>query len=89
MSQETMLSRSGRTDPDGKLDARIDVPMPERLESQIITAATLQGVTKAEWIRRTCDKELNGSFNMLRRMAQGAGMFNGINDGSNSDADAK
>ncbi len=75
------LSRSGKTDATGKMIARIDVPMSEELESQIITAATLTGVTKAEWIRATCDKELNGSFSMMQRIARSSGMSNGMNVG--------
>jgi hypothetical protein len=74
--ENTMLSRSGRTDPAGKLSSRIDVPMPERLESQIIAIATILGITKAEWIRQTCDKELNGCFPMLQSIGKKSGMFN-------------
>lgn len=85
MENDTRLSRSGTSGPDGKLSCRMDVPMSERLEAQIITAATIQGVTKAEWVRRTCDKELNGSFAMLRSMASKAGLFNGMNHGEASD----
>ena len=47
----TMLSRSGKTSPDGKLGRRLDVPVSEELEAAVISLATIQGISKAEWVR--------------------------------------
>lgn len=50
-SDETMLARSGRTDPDGKCTARITVPMTEEMHDDIVCRASLRKRPKAEYVR--------------------------------------
>lgn len=84
-ASDTMLSRSGTSSPDGKMTARLDIPITERLESQIITLATLAGMSKAEWARAALDEFMNGRFGMVQRMAQGQSAGNGSNVPSGSE----
>jgi hypothetical protein len=81
---QTMLSRSGNSG-DGKKTSRIDVPVSEELESEIITMATLDGMTKAEWVRYQIEKILHGEIGMTRRMRSQTHKGNGKNGGSSSD----
>ena len=48
---ESRMSRSGRTDPAGKLICRIDVPVSEELNDALIALSVLRGVPKAEMAR--------------------------------------
>jgi hypothetical protein len=66
----TMLSRSGKTSPDGKLGRRLDVPVSEELEAAVISLATIQGISKAEWVRYHLEEIVHGKLSMLRRMTQ-------------------
>lgn len=66
---DTMLSRSGQTDSDGKKPCRIDVNVSEELEEGIIALATIAGIPKSEWARRLFAKTVFGELHMLRRMA--------------------
>jgi hypothetical protein len=65
----TALSRSGRTDPAGKLTARFDIPVTEELNEAAIAMATLRGVPKAEFLRLVIERAMFGELAMLRRMA--------------------
>ena len=84
---DTMLSRSGSTDAGGKLTRRIDVPMSEEMEGEVITMATLAGIPKAEWMRRMVERTVHGELGMVRRMAQGGSAGNGRSVGGTSDAE--
>lgn len=67
---DTMLSRSGRSDPLGKLTRRLDVPVSEELEDAVIAMATLSGVGKAEYVRNLLERVIFGELTMVRRLAQ-------------------
>lgn len=66
---DTMLSRSGRTDPSGKLTSRLDVPVSQDLEEAVIALATLAGVPKSEWVRRVLERAVWGELTMVRRLS--------------------
>lgn len=76
---DTMLSRSGRTDPDGKKTSRIDVPVSEELEAEIITLATLNRMSKAEWVRWAIEKVIHGELGQIRRLNSRAHDVDGSN----------
>lgn len=67
--ENTMLARSGRTDPGGKLTERFDIPVSEELNEAAIAMATLRGIPKAELLRSMLERLFFGELNMLRRMA--------------------
>lgn len=67
----TMLSRSGKSNPDGKLTHRFDVPVSEELNEAVIALATIAGVSKAEWLRDLIERSVFGELPMARRMARG------------------
>lgn len=79
--EPSALARSGHTDPAGKLTARIDVPVSEDTEAEIIAMATLAGISKAEWVRRVIEVSLHGELGMARRMQQRGQAGNRINMG--------
>lgn len=68
----TMLSRSGVSNATGKLTRRLDVPVSEELEEAVIALATLEGVPKAEYVRRVLERALFGDLSMLRRLSRSA-----------------
>lgn len=58
-----MLSRSGRSNPDGKLTQRFDVPVSEDLNERAIVAASKTGRPKAEFLRDLIEEALtNGCW---------------------------
>lgn len=65
----TMLSRSGRSNPDGKLTQRLDIPVTEDLHEAVIALATIQGVSKAEWLRTVIEEVVYGLLFMLRKVS--------------------
>lgn len=66
----TMLSRSGRSNPDGKLTQRFDIPVSEELNEAVIALATIAGVSKAEWLRDLIERAVFGELPMARRLAR-------------------
>jgi len=59
----TMLSRSGRSNPDGKLTQRFDIPVSDELHERAIVAASHKGMPKAEFLRGVLDEALtNGCW---------------------------
>ncbi|CDN87351.1 hypothetical protein BN948_01773 [Hydrogenophaga intermedia] len=66
---DTRLSRSGRTNPDGKLTQRLDIPLSEELYEHVIAMAVAEGVSKAEWVRGVLEEALYGRLGMVRRIA--------------------
>lgn len=66
------FSRTGRTSAQGKLTARLDIPVSEELEAAVITMATLAGVPRAEFARRLLERALFGEFNIARSVAAAA-----------------
>lgn len=69
----TMLSRSGRTNSDGKLTHRFDIPVTEELNDAVIALATIQGISKAEWLRDLIERAVFGELPMARRMSRARG----------------
>jgi hypothetical protein len=67
---DSRLSRSGASSLAGKLSRRLDIPVSEELEDAVIALATLEGVPKAEYVRRVLERSLFGDLSMLRRMAR-------------------
>jgi hypothetical protein len=63
---DTMLSRSGRTDPAGKLISRFDIPVSEEMNDAAIAMAAMLGVPKAELLREALEEALFGKFNVMR-----------------------
>ena len=70
----TMLSRSGRSDPHGKLTHRLDIPVSEELHDAVTAMATIGGCTKAEWVRDLLSKAVWGELAMMRRLSGHAHM---------------
>ncbi len=66
----TMLSRSGRSIPDGKLVARLDNPVSEELNEAVIAMAVSMGVPKAEYVRMLIERAVFGELSMVRRMTR-------------------
>ena len=64
---DVVFSRSGRTDPSGKLTSRLDVPVSQETEEAVIAMATLTGMTKSEFVRHILERALFGEFNVMRR----------------------
>ncbi len=79
MEREAALARSGLTDPAGKCTARLDVPVPDELYEAVGAMATLQGVPRAEWVRRVLQRELYGSLGMARSLVAGIAPGDGMN----------
>lgn len=73
------LSRNGVTDPGGKKLSRLDIPISDQLESEVIALATIAGMSKAEWGRRVIEEVVYGKLAMLRRMAHQGAAGNGNN----------
>ncbi|PUE09014.1 hypothetical protein B9Z51_08775 [Limnohabitans sp. T6-5] len=69
-NDDTALSRSGKTSPDGKLTARLDVPVSDVLNEALIGLAVIQGVSKAEFARGILERVIFGELNMMRRIAR-------------------
>lgn len=69
----TMLSRSGRSNADGKLNQRFDVPVTDELNEAVIALATIAGVSKAEWLRGVVEEAVYGKLTMLRRVSGAMG----------------
>lgn len=69
-ASDSMLSRSGRSNPDGKLTARLDVPVSEEIHEMVIALSALNGVPKAEYVRSILERTLLGEMSMMRRIAR-------------------
>jgi len=69
----TMLARSGRSNADGKLTQRFDIPVTEELHNAVIALSTIAGVSKAEWLRDLIERTVFGELPMARRMARTMG----------------
>jgi hypothetical protein len=72
--QNPMLSRSGKSDPSGKLHKRLDIPLSEELEESIIALATLAGLSKAEYARTILERHVYGELTLVRRMTHRGGV---------------
>jgi len=70
----TMLSRSGRSAAGGKLTRRLDIPVSEDMESDLIGLATALGVPRSELARQMLERVLYGEVSMLRKITRLAGL---------------
>lgn len=68
MPPDTMLSRSGQSNPDGKMTHRIDVPVGEKLHDGMAALAILARLPKAEYARRVFEQHVFGRLSMLQMM---------------------
>lgn len=66
---DSMLSRSGRSNPDGKLVCRIEVMLSEETADAVIALATIGGVSKSEWMRDAVEGVVHGRLYMVRRLS--------------------
>lgn len=67
MNSTTMLARSGRTDPDGKMNSRLDVPCPDELREAFVAISTLKGCPRAESIRDSLELDVWGALAIAQR----------------------
>lgn len=66
---DSPLSRSGRSHHAGKLTQRLDIPVSEELEEEIIFLAKLYGMSKAECARFILERSLFGEVAIARHRA--------------------
>ena len=64
------FSRSGRTDPAGKLTARLDIPVSQETEEACIALAAMAGCPKAEYVRSIIERAVFGELLLVRRVAR-------------------
>lgn len=62
-------SRPAVSGPFGKCDRRLDVPVSEQLEERIIAMAALNGIPKAEYVRRVLERAMYGEFVIAQSLA--------------------
>lgn len=74
------FSRTGTTNPGGKLTSRLDIPCSEDLADAIVAMAALAGVPKAEYARRVLERAMFGELPMARRLSAQA-LFDPSEDG--------
>lgn len=61
-----LFSRSGGTNPGGKLIARIDIPCTEELFDSISAMAMLAGIPRAEYARKVLERAMFGEVAAAR-----------------------
>lgn len=67
---DTPLSRSGRSHPAGKLTQRLDIPVSEELEEEIIFLTKLYGMnSRAECARYLLERAVYGEVFIARQRA--------------------
>lgn len=74
-------SRAPNSNPLGKCDRRLDIPVSEALEERIIAMAALNGMSKAEYARRLLEKAMFGEFSIAQMMAADRSNFHPNNIG--------
>lgn len=77
----THESRPATSNPLGKCDRRLDIPVSEVLEERIITLAALNGIPKAEYARRLLERAMFGEFVIAQSLAADRLGGNGSNLG--------
>lgn len=65
----SLESRAPVSNPFGKCDRRLDIPVSEALEERIIAMAALNGVPKAEYVRRVLERAMYGEFAIAQSLA--------------------
>lgn len=71
MNSTTMLARSGRTDPGGKMNSRLDVPCPIELNEAFTRIAKEKGCPKAECVRDSLELDAWGALAIAQRRMMG------------------
>lgn len=74
-------SRAPHSNPFGKCDRRLDIPVSEALEERIIALAALNGLPKAEYARRVLERAMFGEFAIAQSLAADRLGGNGSNRG--------
>lgn len=74
-------SRSLHHNPLGKCEKCLDIPVSEALEERIITMASLNGMSKAEYARRILERAMYGEFSIVQSLADDPVFRNGRNVG--------
>ena len=64
-------SRTGLSDPAGKMVERLDVPCTQEMFAAVTTMATLRGMPRSEWVREVLQRELYGSLGMAQSLVAG------------------
>lgn len=77
----SLESRQPHSNPFGKCDRRLDIPVSEALEERIIAMAALNGVPKAEYARRILERVMFGEFAIAQSLAADRLGVNGSNHG--------
>ena len=65
------FSRSGQSDPDGKLTANVSTLVPEELKEKFSALAVMKGVGLSEYLRYLIAREVYGEFGLMRLRANG------------------
>ena len=79
---DTAFSRSAESDPLGKLDARLDVNVPEQVKDDAAFVARASGFkTTGEWVRFIVCRELYGRMDMIQKVVHADVGGNGRNQG--------
>ena len=80
MSETPAFSRSGESDPHGKLDARLDFNVPESVKDDAAFVARASGFkTTGEWLRHITYRELYGRVDMIQKVVHAEAGGNGRN----------
>lgn len=66
-----LRSRSGRLNPSGKCEARLDTPLPISVKEDLAAVATLMGKTAAEVNRELIEDFLYGKLRAVRLALSG------------------
>lgn len=75
------FARSGESDPRGKLDERIDIPVPAELKEDAAFVARASGMTLSEWGRSILVRELYGSVKHIQTIVQRHNVGDGTKGG--------
>lgn len=79
------FARRGESDPRGKCDERIDIPVPESVKDDAIFIARAHGKTVSEWVRDVLYRELYGQVAHIQMLVQTGPEVHGSNRGGSSD----
>lgn len=76
------FARSAESDPRGKLDERIDVPVPSQVKDDASFVARAEGFSStSEWMRNLLYRELYGRVSHIQTIVRGAAGGDGRNGG--------
>lgn len=73
MADIPAFARSGESDPRGKLDERIDTPVPASVKDDASFVARAEGYgSTSEWVRNLIYRELYGRVSHIQTLVRGA-----------------